>query len=149
MHGIQGCGKSSAMACVYRAFSGKARWILLEPFVQQILKCRRDGRVELFSEETGESFFRTEEKWFRIVEESQLLCIDDIGLRSPTDAGYEIVFKLINAREDRPTFYTSNHGESDVARVYGRRISSRLLGGTVITCTGVDRREQRRVRVTA
>lgn len=144
LHGIQGCGKSSAMACLYRSFQGTARWILLESFVQQITRCRQDGRVEIFSEATGESFFRTEVQWFKLVSQAQLLCIDDIGLRPPTESAYEIVFKLINSRLGLPTIYTSNLDEEAFQKTYGMRIASRVFSGTVIQCSGHDRRTEGR-----
>ena len=149
MFGPAGCGKSSAMACLYRAYKPEARWILLEPFVQQIMKCRQDGRVEVQVPYTGESVWRSETQWFNLVERSPLLCIDDVGLRQPSESAYEVVFKLINARGDRPTIYTSNLDEKALIHLYGKRIESRVLSGTVIECTGEDRRRQRRVRVTA
>lgn len=149
IHGIQGCGKTSAVACMYRSFKGHARWILLEEFVRQVLRCRKDGRVEIFSAATGESFWRTETQWMKLVSQSDLLCVDDIGLRPPTEAAYEVVFNLINSRLGRKTIYTSNLPPDKFAQVYGRRIASRVLSGMVIETTGVDQRERTRKVVRA
>lgn len=149
LHGIQGCGKTSAAACMYRSFAGNARWILLEEFVRQILRCRQEGRVEIFSPVTGESYWRTESQWMRLVSQAQLLCIDDIGLRQPTEAAYEVVFNLINSRHGKRTIYTSNLTPEAFTRVYGKRIASRVLSGMVIESIGVDLRERTRQVVQA
>ena len=152
--GEQGCGKTSAVAILYRAFRirrGRPWWILLEEFVQQIMTCRtsRNRQCEIINPDTGESYFRSEVKWFELISQCPFLCVDDIGLRQPSEAGYEIVFKLINARIGKPTIYTSNHDENALAKVYGKRIKSRMNAGTVIHCTGGDRRDANCVRVEA
>jgi predicted ATPase len=152
MYGMQGCGKSCAMACCYRSYRGErhaAQWILLDPFIQTILRCRREGQVEVPGLSVSETVFRTESQWFKIVANAAVLCVDDVGIRSPTDSAYEVLFKLINAREGRPSFYTSNHSPSDLLAIYRKRILSRMTRGTVIHCTGEDQRMRTRKDVTA
>lgn len=154
LHGRQGCGKSSAAAVLYRAFRSECArptWIQLEEFVSQITTCRtsRSKQVEIVSPETGTVIYRSEQKWFEIVSRCPMLFIDDVGLRKPTESGYEIVFKLFNSRIGQPMVITSNLDEDVLASVYGRRIKSRVCAGTVIACMGIDRRDAQAVRVRA
>lgn len=154
IHGRQGSGKTCAVAVLYRSFKiqrGRPWWIILDEFVQQIITCRtsRNRQCEIINPDTNESYFRSEIKWFDLIAKCPFLCIDDVGLKQPSAAGYEIVFKLINARAGMPTIYTSNHDENELAKVYGMRIKSRMHAGTVIHCTGNDRRDAGKVVIEA
>lgn len=152
IHGRQGCGKSSAAAVLYRSLKFKQLrpyWIQLEEFVRQITACRnsKNRQVEIFSHETGEASYRSEAQWFQLIVRCPVLFIDDLGLRKPTDSAYEVVYKLFNSRIERPMVVTGNLDESALAEVYGRRIKSRVCAGTVISCSGNDRRDAKAVRV--
>lgn len=69
-----------------------------------------------------------------------LACFDDVGLRAPTDAMYDIWYEVVNRRKRLPTIFTGNLSPEDLHKVYDARIASRLTEGTVIELAGKDRR---------
>lgn len=138
MHGEAGRGKTSAMACVFRAWQrGNPIWLRLSQFVGLIQQCRRSGQIVLpgSSHEVGEASL-----WRTRVDQPGLLCVDDIGLRNPTESQFEIVYELVDRRGSKPTIYTSNLSPKLLQQTYDGRILSRMLQGLTIEVTGNDRR---------
>lgn len=138
LFGEAGRGKTAAMACVYRSWpDDRVRWLRVSEFVALIQRCRRDGSIVLpgSNREVGEQHL-----WNTKVIQPALLCVDDIGLRSPTDSQFEIIFDLIDKRGTKPVIYTSNLSMKQVHETYDNRIASRLLRGQPIEITGDDRR---------
>ena len=147
IHGKPGTGKSFALALFYAAWkqTQHAYWYPLETFVADVTQCRGSGHVA--KEYNGQTFDRTESTLWRFAGSDHLWCVDDFGTRDVTNAGFEIVFRLMDTRARLPTIVTSNLSLSQVATLYDERISSRLGAGTVIEVTGADRRKGRRVKV--
>lgn len=138
LHGEAGRGKTSAMACVYRAWrAGHPTWLRLSQFVSMIQQCRRNGQIVLpgSHREVGESSL-----WRVRVDQPGLLCVDDIGLRNPTESQFEIVYELVDRRGCKPVIYTSNLSPSTLQKTYDGRILSRMLQGLSIEVAGNDRR---------
>lgn len=143
--GEAGRGKTSAAAVVYRKWRhGNAIWLTLSQFVAQVATCRSEGKVLLpgCSYETGEAGL-----WRSRVEAPGLLCVDDLGIRQPTEAQFAIVYELIDRRGTRPAIYTGNLSPDQLNRVYDGRIVSRLLRGIEVEVTGEDLRLQRSASV--
>ena len=66
--------------------------------------------------------------------------LDDVGQRTKvSDCQYDAIKIALDRREGRPLLITTNLSLFDLATVYDERISSRLMGGTVIETSG-DRR---------
>lgn len=111
---------------------GKPRqYIMLPDFIQLITGIRSGLVTERW--ESGE---------FKDWNDSVLGVCDEIGSRNTvSDAHYEILKKLIDLRESKPSVYISNLAPNRIAEVYDDRIASRLQGGTVIDMTNwPDRR---------
>lgn len=75
----------------------------------------------------------------------KLLILDDIGAGNVTPWTIGVVYRLINERynADKPLIATSNGDLDALAKIYGRRIASRLSEMTVQANLGtVDRRKQ-------
>ena len=83
---------------------------------------------------------RSEEGILEEIAETTLLCLDDIGLRSPSDAAYDILHAVMTARRRNPTVITGNLSPVQLAKLYDDRIASRLAQGTVLELCGADRR---------
>lgn len=139
MYGPPGTGKTSAMVCLYRTLGKSPRWWNAVEFVRLVQRCRKDGHVlfEGSAYECGESSI-----WKTRVERPDLLFVDDIGLRAPTDSQYEIIYELINRRGDKPTIYTTNKSLTELGQMYDGRIKSRLGAGAIIEVKGQDRRTE-------
>lgn len=143
--GPPGRGKSYAAALLYATVNGRASWVRAVELIRSIQTCRRDGSVVLPGAlyECGESSI-----WRSRVQSPDVLFVDDIGLRSPTDSQYEILFELFDRREGKPTIYTSNLSPNEIAKIYDDRIASRICRGTRIEFSGVDRRMESSRNVT-
>lgn len=73
----------------------------------------------------------------------RLLFMDDLGADTKTtDWSNTTLFRLVNARweNDRPTIWTTNRNQTELAAVLGDRIVSRIWESRRIVLTGPDRR---------
>lgn len=141
--GAPGRGKSCAAGILYQFWplDQRAVWWRMSDFIARIRECRmNDGRSIVTI--NGQQYERTEETWWRIIEQQQLAVFDDVGLRLPSPADYEIVFMLCDKRGRKPTVYTSNIPPQKLGSVYDDRIKSRMLCGTRFEMEGADRRQQ-------
>lgn len=147
VHGRPGTGKSCALALVYASWreTQHAYWYPLETFVGDVTACRRHGHVSKTID--NQTFDRTEGTLWRFANSGHLWAIDDFGTRDVSNAGFEIVFRLIDSRAWLPTIITSNLSPTQISKLYDERIASRLRAGTVIEVTGDDRRKGRTVKV--
>lgn len=127
------------MAALYRKVSPQPEWIDLQRFVRMIQRCitSKDKRIHDFNQQYGHS---EGQLWERFVDRPELILVDDVGIRAPSDSVYEIVYELVNRRGKRPAIYTSNIAPDKLHAVYDGRVASRMLCGTVIQLTGDDRR---------
>lgn len=139
-HGPPGVGKSFALGLFYASFPGNAKWFRAVEFVRLIQLCRKDGSVMLPGaySECGEGHL-----WKTRIESPDALFLDDIGLRSPTDSQYEILYELIDRRMGKPLFLSSNLSLGEIAKLYDDRIASRIGAGLRLEFTGEDRRRTR------
>jgi DNA replication protein DnaC len=72
-----------------------------------------------------------------------VLCLDDLGAEKLTDFVREIMYYIINEREERilPTVITSNFSLGEIDEYIANRISSRIAGMCeILQFTGKDRR---------
>ena len=66
--------------------------------------------------------------------------LDEIGLRSPTEAQYETLKRAVDVREGNASVIASNAPLDLLKTVYDDRIVSRLASGTVVAMPSQDRR---------
>jgi DNA replication protein DnaC len=84
-----------------------------------------------------------ENKARRMLYSARILFLDDLGTEKVSDWVIETIYDLIDFRycEALPTVITSNLGGQDLAKVFGTRVVSRLMGdGKKIVLGGDDRR---------
>lgn len=137
--GVPGCGKTSTMACVYRSIQAKPKWFSAIDVIRIVQAMRRDGSILI----PGAERPTTEGSFWRVhIEQPALLCIDDIGLRKPTDSQYEIIYELLDRRQRKPLMVTSNLSPRELQEQFDSRVISRLFQGTSIEVTGSDRRRE-------
>lgn len=73
-----------------------------------------------------------------------LLVLDDLGVRTPSDFFLEILYLLINARYDKAegsTIITTNMTAKDMHAKFGSALVSRIISGKSIKFTGIDKRK--------
>jgi DNA replication protein DnaC len=140
--GEAGRGKSCAAASIYCGWSRSALWLEANAVVADIINCRTNGRGFIVRTTAEQSWDEWGSQIERKVRDASLVVFDDVGMRRPTEAAFEVFFGLINLRRGKPTIYTGNPDPKRLCEVYDRRIASRLLCGTVIELTGADRRIQ-------
>ena len=72
---------------------------------------------------------------------ANLIVLDELGTRERlSDAAYEALRRLLDARLGRPLVVLSNLDLDGIARVVDDRVASRLAGGTVVPVDGPDQR---------
>lgn len=128
------------MACVHRGWRGSARWFDLPGLISDVLECRTNGRGFVTRHAGDFSFDEHEASLLRKIRDASLVCLDDVAVRRPSEAAYEIFLNVLNARVGKPTICTGNLSGKSLLEVYDARLCSRLLCGTVIHVTGHDRR---------
>lgn len=135
--GEPGRGKTCAMAAWFQRVPGRVGWFSAADLIRQIQTCRRDGEYYFPDSAYGCS---EPHLWRTRVEQPDILFVDDLGVRSPTESQYEIIYELVERRGTRPTYYSTNLKPGELAKVFDARVASRLLRGTVIDVKGSDRR---------
>lgn len=132
--GETGSGKTCAGLCLHDIFGG---WFADLADLHQSVLDVREGLVSW----SGPAGIRINVREFwSLWEKANVTILDEIGIRSPTDAQYETFKRAIDRREGKPLVAISNLSLDGLSRVYDDRIASRLSGGTVLTLTG-DRRQ--------
>jgi DNA replication protein DnaC len=138
LFGGAGRGKSCAAACIYCRAPGRPLWVETNWYIGKITRCRMGCPDEVSS--ITSSSTESEPSLVGKVRNASLVVFDDVGIRIPTEAAFEILFELVSVRKGKPTIYTSNLGGGALADLFDDRIASRLLSGTVIEVHGKDRR---------
>jgi chromosomal replication initiation ATPase DnaA len=124
LHGPVGVGKSCAALHVCDCIRGSVYYTLSE-FLRESAQCNR-GELDGLWEG---------------VDRATLLVVDEIGVRSQvSEAAFEAVRDLADAREYRPTIYVSNVEPSAIADIFDARVLSRMACGTIVKLEGDDRR---------
>lgn len=143
--GSIGAGKTSAAALIYGCWvDQRVKWWRAVEFVRVIQTCRREGGVLL----PGCAYESSEGSIWRVrIGGPDLLVFDDIGLRNPTQAQYEMIYEVIDRRyaARKPLVVSTNHTVAELAEVFDERIASRLKAGTVIEFNTHDRRPSGRM----
>lgn len=86
------------------------------------------------------------EKITRLAEKfvaQDLVIVDEVGLRAPTDFALDAICTLADWRGRRPTIWISNHDDRALNGVYDERVMSRMTCGTCCRLVGDDRRFSR------
>lgn len=144
-----GCGKTSAAAVQYGCHKSPL-WFRADDLLLSMSFGRKDG----MRFESGRWFSQTETlPWNKFVQamESQRrhLILDDLAVRSPTEAMQQSLFDLLEWRRGKPLLITSNKLPDEIGRLYDDRIRSRIEAGTVIEMGGMDRRTGTGYRIRA
>lgn len=144
MFGPTGRGKTCAMACVYLALPERfmALWFDTGELLQRLMECRKSktGNITRYTQD-GVAITESEFDIKRKVNDAHYVFFDDVGVIDPSEAKRGAFEEIINLREGKPTFYSSNKNEDELAVVYDMRIVSRLFSGTPLEVrSGVDRR---------
>ncbi len=135
--GHQGRGKTCLAALVHQTWPVGSMWYDVGDLILQVKTCRRDGSFYI---PNGATYPISEAGLLDRLANAPLLVLDDIGIRTPTDTDIEILTRAANARAGKPLIVTSNLDVAELNRVFGARLASRLLAGTVIGLIGSDRR---------
>jgi DNA replication protein DnaC len=77
---------------------------------------------------------------------TNLLVLDDLGVREPTEAFLDFLYSVINNRYNdmKGTLITTNLSSAEISECFGNRIYSRLLSGKLIKLDGNDLRLRQR-----
>ncbi|MCA9109319.1 MAG: ATP-binding protein [Planctomycetaceae bacterium] len=139
--GPPGSGKTCVAALTLASWptshDTNVRFFTVSSFVSLVQQARRDGSVLLHGAERECS---ESDIWRVQIEQKELLVLDDLGTRSPTDSQFEIIFEMIDRRRNRPLIISTNHSPEALSGVFDDRIKSRLLAGTVLEMLLQDRR---------
>ena len=137
--GQQGRGKSCLAALLYQVWTARAVWYDVGDLLGQVKSCRRDGSVDVAGPD-GRIFDFSEAAVFDRLTKANLLVLDDIGIRTPTDVDIEILTRAVNARAGKPLIVTSNLNAAELTNAFGARLASRLLAGQPLCLAASDRR---------
>ena len=131
--GEVGSGKTCAGLCLFDYFGG---WFTSLGELHERVLAIRDKR--LFWTGVASCVVTLSEYWI-LWHDCNVCVLDELGVRSPTDAQYDTLMLAINGREEKPFVAISNLPPSELATVYDDRIASRLAAGTVLEMVGDKR----------
>jgi hypothetical protein len=140
MFGPPGTGKTCAAACVYRIWRWCAVWHECSELLADVMACRASGSGSIWQSGRVSPYEETEVSIKRKFAEASLCVLNDLGLREPTEAQYEVLVSLFDSRLAKPLIITSNLGPAELEEIFDARLVSRIARGTVINVTGPDRR---------
>ncbi|MDO5755044.1 MAG: ATP-binding protein [Tissierellia bacterium] len=86
-------------------------------------------------------------KQYRMIQDSELLIIDDLGTENITDTSLSHLFNLLNERmvQNQPTIISTNLRLTDIESYYDGRIYSRIIGNyDIFIFRGEDLRRKKR-----
>ena len=151
-----------ARPALSRAFIARGNlprlWYETGRIISDVLQCRTSNTQTITrsiydpgSDEHGTTWQESEQGIFRKMTDTSLVIFNDVGLRRPSEAAYEVFLQMLDVRVAKPTFFTSNLDPDQIRELFDDRIASRLLRGSVINAVGDDRRseEAKFVRVRA
>lgn len=107
-------------------------WAMLSPW---ILQPRGDTR-----EYAQDHVVYPERLWGQYWAERNLICLDELGTRTPTEPQREVLQRCLDGREGKPLVCATNLPLNELGQVYDDRIVSRLMAGTVVQMPDEDRR---------
>ena len=73
---------------------------------------------------------------------ADLLLVDDIGTRSPTDSFLDFLYAIVNFRinHSKATIFTTNMNGSQMRDKFGEALTSRICSGSILKIEGRDKR---------
>lgn len=146
LSGPVGLGKSYAMACVYMGWRKHAIWRNSGDLLSRITQCRTSPTKSIsVSRPDGGTFEEFEQSIYGKLSDVDFLCLDDVGVKRPTETQREIFNNIIDLRAGKPLMITTNLSSEQFEDVFDARTLSRLWGGSeghgcVILCEAKDRR---------
>lgn len=135
VHGSVGTGKTVFMATLAKERikgGGTVTWLSFPAFIMRI--------QNLYRNEGGESPYEYAES---VAKDYNLLCIDDLGAEKLTEFVRQIMYYILNEREQYclDTIITSNYSLAEIDEQIDSRVSSRIAGMCkVLKMDGRDRR---------
>lgn len=156
--GKVGTGKSVFMASLAKEYikqNWKVKWISFPRFIMTLQRSfKKDERFNSSEYRTKDSYeiadeialFPVHKRYNSIIvgkESNGILFIDDLGAEKLTEFVRQIMYYIVNEREERmlKTVITSNFSLSKIDEMIDSRISSRIAGMCeVLHFTGEDRR---------
>lgn len=132
LNGPPGTGKTCAGVLMHNAYLG---WI---GSCMELCGLHDDSKLARLHSVSGSKY--NQRDWWHHWRALPLVVVDEIGLRSDSDARYETIFTALEDRAGQPSIYISNLPMDAIREVYDKRITSRLEGGTIYTLDGPDRR---------
>lgn len=136
--GSVGTGKTMAALCL-ADYCQSPEYFTASGLCEALNRAKFHGGLCFQHEGRAVTWFASD-VW-RIIGESSLVVLDELGCREKvSDAQYEAVKEVIDAREDKPFVAISNLELMSLAAIYDSRIVSRLAQGTVVSMNGKDRR---------
>jgi hypothetical protein len=130
--GSSGRGKTftacSAIDLYRNNFKNRARFINVSNLYVEWRKCFTDNKSEM--------------DLFSIMKSEELLVLDDIGIRTPSEGFLDFLYLIINARSEEPvgTIVTTNLTSVQMMEKFGDAITSRLCSGKIFKFEGKDQR---------
>lgn len=142
--GGAGVGKTCVAALLYQRCRRQPMWLRADDLLLALATGRSSKElmhVDSINED-GKLVRKlvTFGQYQRRLAEVPWLFLDDLGIRSPTDAMRQYMFDLLEYRKGLPLVITSNLSPEGLAEMYDDRIISRLTAGTVLEIDGEDRR---------
>ncbi|MFH1300683.1 MAG: DnaA/Hda family protein [Planctomycetota bacterium] len=139
--GKVGLGKSCAMACIYRGWRKHALWRNSGDLLSRVMDCRFSRTKSItVPRPDGGTLEEFEQSIYRKIQGADLLCLDDVGVKAPTEAQREVFNNIIDLRNGKPTVLTTNLDHDQFTEVFDDRTFSRVFSGTVIRVQAKDRR---------
>jgi DNA replication protein DnaC len=127
--GSNGCGKSYASVALMKEYYKKHKNIPIFYAVSEMYQ-------QWLKEMPSPNAFT-----YRLTNH-ELLVIDDLGIRTPSDAFLDYIYLIINSRYSnlKRTIVTTNLDSKELVDKFGKTIVSRLLSGIKIHMKGLDMR---------
>lgn len=129
-----GTGKTTLMATLIKKYIWQeipVRWINFPAFIMKL--------QNMFKDDTEKPYEYAEE----VATSSTVLAIDDLGAEKLTEFVRQIIYYIVNEREQRqlPLLITSNFDLKKIDEMIDTRISSRIMGiCKIIKLSGRDKR---------
>lgn len=129
--GITGCGKTYAACALVREFFKKSTSVSFtsqEKINLEWLSLNSQGKTYDF--------------FLRLVA-PELLVIDEIGVKHPSEAFLGFFYSVINERYNNPrcaTIITTNMSSTVISEQFGDQVVSRIGSGLIVKIDGEDRR---------
>ncbi len=138
LHGEPGRGKTAAAITIMR-FLAKFKGIPLHE--QKFLKTSELNQFWLTQGFGSHENYDNLQK----LQECRVLCIDDVGVKKPSDGFLDYLYCIIDYRSDRSnliTIYSTNLDAKETIELLGPRIVSRMSGAVSLKMEGKDLRKE-------